>query len=329
MPLETSAFLSGLTASWPIASDPKSQGDDHLRLIKNVLQSTFPSADRAFYFPKTEAASANLTLDATDQNNTVFVTTTGSDFAINLPSGFGAAQAGWSCEVVKVSPDYFAAVVFPASGTILSRSGNTASIRVGSLCEPVRFVWTGSGWVCSKPGPVIGSTISFDGATTPFGYLVLDGSVFSSVTFAELAAVLGTTTLRDKRGRTEIGADPGQVNMSATYYGATPSINVVGGGQSVSLAIGNLPQHLHAGTTGVESADHTHTTAVPAIMSGATNYGGGLNYGLTSATPNVTSSGRSAAHTHAFTTDANGSFTNTPFSRVPPSIAVAKLIRAC
>lgn len=41
MSLETAAFIKALVASNPEGTDPKSQGDDHLRLIKAVLQSQF------------------------------------------------------------------------------------------------------------------------------------------------------------------------------------------------------------------------------------------------------------------------------------------------
>lgn len=38
MGLETGTTIASLNALWPLGSDPKSQGDDHLRLIKGVLQ---------------------------------------------------------------------------------------------------------------------------------------------------------------------------------------------------------------------------------------------------------------------------------------------------
>ena len=48
MGLESATFLSGLVATNPIgATDPKSQGDDHLRLIKSVLLATFPNLNAA------------------------------------------------------------------------------------------------------------------------------------------------------------------------------------------------------------------------------------------------------------------------------------------
>lgn len=48
MPLETGTYISDLNSSNPVgASDPKSQGDDHLRLIKSTILATFPSIDSA------------------------------------------------------------------------------------------------------------------------------------------------------------------------------------------------------------------------------------------------------------------------------------------
>lgn len=41
MSLESAAFIKALIATNPEGTDPKSQGDDHLRLIKSVLQSQF------------------------------------------------------------------------------------------------------------------------------------------------------------------------------------------------------------------------------------------------------------------------------------------------
>lgn len=43
MGLETATYIDGLVASNPTATDPKAQGDDHLRLIKAAILATFPS----------------------------------------------------------------------------------------------------------------------------------------------------------------------------------------------------------------------------------------------------------------------------------------------
>jgi hypothetical protein len=48
MGLETGTFISDLVATNPIgASDPKSQGDDHIRLIKATVKASFPNVNGA------------------------------------------------------------------------------------------------------------------------------------------------------------------------------------------------------------------------------------------------------------------------------------------
>jgi len=42
MGLESATYIEGLVASNPEGDDPKSQGDDHIRLIKSALQASFP-----------------------------------------------------------------------------------------------------------------------------------------------------------------------------------------------------------------------------------------------------------------------------------------------
>ena len=42
MPLETGDFIDDLDPSWPTGVDNVSQGDDHIRLIKHILQTQFP-----------------------------------------------------------------------------------------------------------------------------------------------------------------------------------------------------------------------------------------------------------------------------------------------
>lgn len=43
MPLEVATYINGLDSANPAATDAKSQGDDHLRLIKSAVKNTFPN----------------------------------------------------------------------------------------------------------------------------------------------------------------------------------------------------------------------------------------------------------------------------------------------
>ncbi len=47
MALETGTYISDLVVTNPTSSDPKSQGDDHLRLIKSTVLATFPNINGA------------------------------------------------------------------------------------------------------------------------------------------------------------------------------------------------------------------------------------------------------------------------------------------
>lgn len=47
MALESATYINQLVAANPTLSDPKAQGDDHLRMIKSVLKNTFPNVTGA------------------------------------------------------------------------------------------------------------------------------------------------------------------------------------------------------------------------------------------------------------------------------------------
>ena len=42
MALESTTYINGLVATNPTGTDPKSQGDDHIRLVKSAIKNTFP-----------------------------------------------------------------------------------------------------------------------------------------------------------------------------------------------------------------------------------------------------------------------------------------------
>lgn len=55
MPLETGSYISDLNATNPVtATDPVSEGADHLRLIKTTLLNTFPNVDDEIYVTPAE-----------------------------------------------------------------------------------------------------------------------------------------------------------------------------------------------------------------------------------------------------------------------------------
>jgi hypothetical protein len=59
MALEAGNYVGDLVAANPAAADPKSQGDDHLRLIKLALRQTFPGFAGAVIVGGTNGGAAN------------------------------------------------------------------------------------------------------------------------------------------------------------------------------------------------------------------------------------------------------------------------------
>lgn len=54
MALETGTYISDLVTTNPVAADPKSAGDDHLRLLKSTIKATFPNVTGAVTATHTE-----------------------------------------------------------------------------------------------------------------------------------------------------------------------------------------------------------------------------------------------------------------------------------
>lgn len=59
MGLEAGTYIDDLNASNPTTGDPRSEGDDHIRLIKNVLLNTFPNITGALSPTHTELNYVN------------------------------------------------------------------------------------------------------------------------------------------------------------------------------------------------------------------------------------------------------------------------------
>ena len=54
MALESTTYIDGLVTTNPTGTDPRSQGDDHIRLVKSTIRSTFPNVAGAMTATHTE-----------------------------------------------------------------------------------------------------------------------------------------------------------------------------------------------------------------------------------------------------------------------------------
>lgn len=114
MALETGTYVDDFVSSNPISTDPVSQGDDHLRLIKALLQGTFPNADKAFYFATTVAKNATFTVDdAENGENTLYLVDASSGAVTAALPAAATAGAGFEVAIKKIDSSANAVTINP------------------------------------------------------------------------------------------------------------------------------------------------------------------------------------------------------------------------
>lgn len=345
MGLETATYVSELVATNPVSGDNIGQGDDHLRLIKAVLQNTLPNASRAFRFPAYEAMSTNQTLDATDDRKTLAVSASAGapTITITLPAGLVTADNGFFVSVMRTDTDMTKRLaVVPASGTI----DGLASIGIWRRLRPVGFLWTGSAWVTTGRDEA-GVAVSFDGATAPPGSLFCYGQAISRTTYAELFAAISTThgvgdgsttfNLPDRRGRVDAGQD--DMGGSSANRLTSPlngdTLGAVGGEESHALSTAELAAHTHSdGSLVVASHEHL-LIANQAVAVGSPTIGAGTfvpkedSAGYGYSLPGVATAatlGRSSAVAPDVTGATGSAGSGTAHNNVQPTLVTNRII---
>ena len=155
MALETATYISGLVAVNPLSTDPKSQGDDHLRLIKSVLLNSFPGVSGAVTATHTELNYvAGVTSSIQAQINAITAQLSGgSAIALNSVAaatntatiGNGANQINWNWTLTGASGKGFN-VSETAAAT--NGAGSQDLVRIATLsnstANPLRVSARGS-----------------------------------------------------------------------------------------------------------------------------------------------------------------------------------------
>lgn len=197
---------------------------------------------------------------------------------------------------------------------------------VGSTLTSVATDWTAG----RRFVPV--GVISMWGAAVPSGWLECDGTAVSRTTYADLFAVLGTTwgagdgtttfNLPDMRGRAPIGAGTGSGLTARTLAAAT-------GGETTTLAVGNMPAHDHGAATGSTSTAHTHPIDIRTSVTEAAGFGlkspsdGFGDRAMVTGSGTSTQAATSTAHTHSVSSQGSG----TAFTIMQPSVVVRFIIK--
>ena len=143
MALETGSYISALVATNPTASDPKSQGDDHLRFVKAKILETFPSVTGAVTPTHTElnfvdgvTSAIQTQLDALTAAKAPIASPTFTG-TVTIPSG--ASIAGFA---PLASPTFTGTVTIPAGASITGFAPLASPTFTGTPAAPTATAGT-------------------------------------------------------------------------------------------------------------------------------------------------------------------------------------------
>lgn len=191
--------------------------------------------------------------------------------------------------------------------------------------------WSGQASACNSE-PYIGSVCVFGGNFDIRGFAFTNGQLLSIAQNTALFAILGTTyggngqttfALPDTRGRVVVGQGQG--------LGLTPrTLGEVGGTETATLQVGNLPPHSHSATTTLST--FTATLRGNSATGNADGPGGNSlaakprNAGYSTSAPNVDMAGGSVVISGSATTTVGNTGNAIPFSIMQPYVVLTYLI---
>lgn len=197
-------------------------------------------------------------------------------------AGLGGSASGYAVYVLA-TPDFLLAV-----GTVASGAGGGAvagAIPIGGVIE----------WPTNNPPP---------------GWLICNGSSFSSATYPDLAAVLGSTTLPDYRRRVLVGAGTGGYTIG-NGDGQAESARGIAHHHHVSMVTSVVGDHSHPAV-----GDHQHGSQqdyfatslgnVAALGSGGSNRNLVSNWTTQTAAAGGHQHGAAGQHQHGIDGDTSG-----------------------
>ena len=256
MPLETGVYINSLNSSFPAATDGLADADNHMRLIKSTIKTTFPDITGAVNSTHTE---------------------------LNIVDGDTSATATTLVDADRVVVNDDGTMVQVAMTDVATYvSDNNSISQINSLTYPTAdgnngdvLTTDGAGTLSFAPVTAFtsGMLVPYAGSSAPTGWLLCYGQAVSRTTYADLYAVLGSTygsgdgsttfNVPDLRGRVVAGQDDmGGIsgnrltNQSGGLNG--DALGATGGSETHSLTTAQLPNNWYhkPNTPGGEYSDN-------------------------------------------------------------------------
>lgn len=329
MSVEAATFIADLQPTNPPATDPRSQGDDHLRLIKSVLQNTFSGASRQIQVPGIVAVSAAYAIQKSDGESTIYCSTGAGALNLTLPL-LVAGDRGWRIFICKTTSDVNPVFVAASSGNVSSGGVSVAKAR---RCVPgarIAALWDGANWFIERTNRLpIGSIVTYWGSVLPAGFEWPNGQTLAPASYPEYATYSSSGATIDMRGYADVCLD----NLGGAAAGRLPdgyingsALGATGGVDGVTLSSTQMPSHYHYAP--IYDPGHAHNYAYAPIGGQAGNQAGwfGLANNALSAT-----GGTSGASTGIYVNGAAANYTaatggGAMHSNLQPSVMMGKIM---
>lgn len=216
MAIETATYVNDLNSANPGATDVAQQGDDHIRLIKAALKTTFPGRDHVDYLASVVAKTSNFSVDQDQRGYPVDAT--GGAVTAALPA-FSSIYDGYEITVWKTDASANA-VVLDGSGSEQIEGATTLSLGSQWAGVTLRADKTGTQWrIVARWGRVLaayGITASFtETCDEPIYIAQPQAKTYRIVIDRKFAG-----TILEMTGRTESGSVTAQLQNAGVNVGS-------------------------------------------------------------------------------------------------------------
>jgi hypothetical protein len=283
--IETATFINGLNAANPGSTDAKSEGDDHIRLVKATVKATFPNVTGAVTATHTALNSAagvgSGTFPSVPVTGVTKVTVTpgnvsalgslaSSAVVIDNFSGVGnVSQIGFGYTAAGVNVNATAAIALVETNNSGNGAGDLvfATRSVTTDTAPTERVRIATDGTVTIPGTLVASLpwTSVAGRPTNVSAFTNDAGYLTSAGTVTWAAVTGKPTAvsyftNDSGYQTTAGTvtNLSGGSVAATTISASGAITTLGAFTATGLVYGG------AGGSGLGRITTTTTTGSPA-----------------------------------------------------------------
>ena len=273
MPLESASFITDLNESNPAAGDTVSQSDDHLRLIKQTLKSTFPNMNAVVTVNPATLNGLVARLEALEAGNYVGRVTWNAGATLPPRHLYPVGQA--------VSRTVYSAL-FMTLGTAHGPGDGTTTFNLPDLRGRILAGLDNMGGTDANRMSVIGAARNTLGGTGGSQNIQAHSHSLTDPGHGHT----GSSGVAGNHGHTASVSDPGHQHWSGVnnggggdYYGASsPGNRSNNPGARYSLLGGLTSDTSHLtsfSTTGISvniisAGDHSHSVSVSSSTTGIT-----------------------------------------------------------